>query len=354
MDKPERSSYNAIDFVGWRRLKSLEISPKFQRRSVWTRPAQSYLIDTLILGFPVPPIFIRVAQSADGSRSVREIIDGQQRMRAVLDFIDGGYALSWSVKSPYGGKTFDELPEDVKNKIRYYSFISEVFYGITDEEVLSIFARLNTNAIRLNAQELRNGKFFGHFKETVYSLALEHLTFWRNSKLFGERGIARMQEAEFTSELLIMSLAGMQDKKASINDFYERYDEKFVEKATHTNRFKRTIDAIGESVGDILKATEFRRTPLFYSLFAAVYDRMYGLRGFAKAVKKGETLSKSDSAKLRDAVLKLSGIVRVYKEDEEGPPRGYQAFVTACLQQTDNIAPRRTRYSTVFKEAFLK
>jgi len=50
------------------------------------------------------------------------------------------------------GKEFSELPVEIQDKIRSYSFICEVFQGVSDEEVLSIFARLNTYSVRLNAQ----------------------------------------------------------------------------------------------------------------------------------------------------------------------------------------------------------
>jgi hypothetical protein len=352
MDKPERSSYNAVDFRGWRRLKSLEISPKFQRRSVWNRAARSYLIDTLILGFPVPPIYIRVIQSEDGTKSIREIVDGQQRIRALLEFIDGAYSLAKSIKSPYANMYFDDLPEEVKNKIQFYSFITEQFYGITDEEVLAVFARLNTNSVRLNAQELRNGKYFGEFKETCYSLALKHLTFWRNSGLFTERGIARMQEAELVSELVIVMMDGMQDKKKSINGFYEKYDEELPRKDQIVERFKTTIDEIVETMGDTLKDTEFRRTPLFYSLFAVVHNKLYGSKNDkVSSTKKHGKMSAAEKQSLRDAVIKLSGYVTAFKEDDN-VPKSHQRFVNACLQQTDNIGPRRTRFETISREAF--
>jgi hypothetical protein len=351
MNKPERSSYNATDFLGWRKLQSLEISPKFQRRSVWNTAARSYLIDTLILGFPVPPIYIRVKQSEDGTKSVREIVDGQQRLRALLEFIDGGYTLAKSIKSPHAGKRFADLPDDVKNSIRFYPFFAESFYGISDEEVLAIFARLNTNSVRLNAQELRNGKYFGLFKETVYSLSLNHLTFWRNNRIFTERGIARMQEAELTSELVIQMLDGLQDKKGSINNFYEKYDESFPNKDQIIRRFQNTIDNISSSLGDSLKESEFRRTPLFYTLFGVVFDRLYGMPKEGKNVVRGDNLSAADQQSFRDAVIKLSDLITTYKEEEE-VPRNYQSFVFACLRQTDNIAPRRTRFQTLSKEAF--
>lgn len=144
-----------------------------------------------------------------------------------MDFIAGKYTLSKNIESPYIGKSFGQLPEDVQNQIQQYSFICEVFYGIDDAAVLSVFARLNTHSVSLNSQELRNGKYFGPFKRSAYSLALSHLTFWRNGRVFSEQGIARMQEVELTSELMIALIAGMQDKKKSIEDFYKKYDETF-------------------------------------------------------------------------------------------------------------------------------
>jgi hypothetical protein len=51
--------YKVSDFISWQRNGSLEISPSFQRRPVWPKPAKSYLIDTIVRGFPVPIIFIR-------------------------------------------------------------------------------------------------------------------------------------------------------------------------------------------------------------------------------------------------------------------------------------------------------
>ena len=161
MKKSERSSYTALDFQEWAETGTLEISPKFQRRGVWSRPVRSYLIDTLILGMPIPPIYLRVVQDASRKRMVREIVDGQQRISAVLDFINGKYSLANNIESECVGDRFDDLSHESKDRITQYPFICEVFYGIEDTEVLRIFARLNTHSVRLNAQELRNGNFFG-------------------------------------------------------------------------------------------------------------------------------------------------------------------------------------------------
>ena len=107
--KPERAAYTPLDFTTWRESGALSLAPKFQRRGVWGRPAKAYLIDTMIRGLPVPPIYLRVRQSDDKKRTIREVIDGQQRISAVLDFLDGKFALTPSLDAPYAGKEFKNL-----------------------------------------------------------------------------------------------------------------------------------------------------------------------------------------------------------------------------------------------------
>src|SRR4051812_36771907 len=92
--KPERTSYTALDFLQFRESGSLELAPDFQRRAVWGTPARSFFIDSLIRGFPVPPIYLRVTQSEDNTRTIRQVIDGQQRLTSLLRYIDGDFALA--------------------------------------------------------------------------------------------------------------------------------------------------------------------------------------------------------------------------------------------------------------------
>lgn len=349
--KPERSTYTPIDFAEWKSTGKLVLSPKFQRRGVWSTPARSYLIDTLLLGMPVPPIHLRVVQDRDTKQMIREVIDGQQRISAVLDFMDDKYALSKNVESPVTGKRFSDLGDEHQQKIDQYPFICEVFYGIGDDEVLQIFARLNIHSVKLNAQELRNGKFFGPFKRCAYELALEHLEFWREQRIFTERGIARMGEVELTSELMILQLDGLQDKKNTISDFYETYDEEFATREQVEKRFRSVIDVITESVGEFLAETQFRRPPIFYSLFGAVYHRMWGVPKEALPTPKKARFSSTERESLAAAVRKLSEYVSDAKADESVPSQ-YEKFVAACLRQTDNIRPRRARLEAVYRESF--
>lgn len=350
MIRPERTTYTPLDFLGFREGKALEVVPKFQRRAVWGTPAKAYLIDTLLRGLPVPPIYLRTAQSTDRKRTVREVIDGQQRITAVLDYLDGKYALSRSLDSRWAGREFLELRDEDQDAITSYGFYCEVLKGVSDAEVLEIFARLNLYSIPLNAQELRNGKYFGFFKQSVYGLAHEHVEFWRRNRIVTERGIARMQEVELTSELLIMQLAGLQDKKKSISKFYADYDEEYPQRQRAEQSFRATIDIISEAMEDGLAGTEFRRSPLFYSLYGAVYHRRFGIPKLEIPTPK-RVVKDSERRSLRDAVQNLSAAVALGREDEPVPSQ-LRRFVNACLRQTDNLTPRTTRLDTIYRAAF--
>ena len=350
MTKSERCNYATLDFVEWDGTRSLVLTPKFQRRGVWTDAARSLLIDTLIRGMPVPPIYLRVRQAEDKKRIIREVIDGQQRVGAVLRFVNDDFKLSKSLDKEWANKRFSDLGPKHQDQIRQYSFNCEVFQAISDQEVLDIFTRLNTYSIPLNNQELRNGKYFGYFKQSAYRLAHDYLEFWRKHGIFSERSIARMLEVEFTSELMIAQLDGLQDKKKSIDAFYEKYDDSFSEQRRVEARLSSTLDEIEEAVGAALDESEFVRVPLFYSLFCAVYHRTYGLPKFDSTTPK-RPLTLAEKGQLASALAKLSELISNAKEGQEPSP-SYSKFVTACLRQTDNLEPRRVRLQTLYREAF--
>ena len=357
MQKPNRASYTASEFLDWTSSKSLVLSPKFQRRGVWQPAARSFFIDSLLRDMPVPPVYLRMSQSKLKDRVVREVIDGQQRISAVVSYMRDDFALSGSLVSLWKGKRFSQLKLDERERVQNYSFSAEVFSSITDAEVLEIFSRLNTYAIKLNQQELRNGRYFGLFKQTVYRLGLEHLEFWRMQKIFTERAIARMEEAELVSELLVASLDGLQDKKKSIDAFYGTLDEKFDRREEIMERFRAVITEIGNlSIGP-LGETAFNRRPLFYSLFTAVYHRIYGLpRANAALIRKKTAMNKTDRDRLASTIVVLSEAIETFGSDDGDKTDIDDAlapFVEASLRQTDNIKPRQVRLLAIYSRAFM-
>jgi len=350
MEKPVRSTYSYADFHDWREAGTLALTPRFQRRLVWSNAARSYFIDTLLRGFPVPPIYLRQIQDPAKRRAVREVVDGQQRVSTLLAFIDGDFSLSRTLDAPWAGKTFAKLDDPQQRAVTDYGFICEVMLGVSDAEVLEVFSRLNTYSVKLNAQELRNGKFFGYFKQTAYRLAFEHVEFWRRNNIFSDASISRMLEVELTSELLIAIMAGLQDKKQSIDSFYRNHDDDFPDREKVAGVFRDTVNGISETFGSSLRETLFTGVPLFYSLFTVVLHRQAGVPGVTLPTP-ARRLTDADRAGLRQAVSELSDVLEGWRRKEPVSAR-HQHFVNASTTQTDNIGPRLQRLSVLYERAF--
>src|SRR4051794_11609119 len=87
----------------------LILEPEFQRNSVWPRAAKAYLLDTIITDRPVPLLFLQRARSSESGKQTYYIIDGQQRLRAIFEFLNDRFRLSESA-GPLRNKLYSELP----------------------------------------------------------------------------------------------------------------------------------------------------------------------------------------------------------------------------------------------------
>jgi len=85
--------YRINDISGWHDRRELTLAPEFQRRSVWSPRAKSYLIDSILRGMPLPQFFFREIVHPKDKRTVREVVDGQQRLSAILGFIAGEFKI---------------------------------------------------------------------------------------------------------------------------------------------------------------------------------------------------------------------------------------------------------------------
>lgn len=374
----ERASYSVAEFVEWMEHKRIILSPDFQRGEVWRPAAKSFLIDTILRGYPIPPIHIRF--KLDGGRVMREVIDGQQRLASVIQFYNGEFALAKGTAAggaaapPWSGLRYSQLDQDLQERFLSYTFRCEVYRGsISDAVVQEIFSRINIHSVPLSDQELRNGRYFGEFKQAVYSLAKEYNAFWKATGLFSIQGLARMLADQFVSEVLIVQLAGMQDKKSSINSFYTRYDSVWDARFEHEQRFRTTMEVIRGIAGETIKQSKFRRVPLFYTLYCVVYHRLYGIEN--QRVPEGlppmpvtpkSPFSDVRAAALRNSLEVLSDVL-VSGDDEESQPSteaagGEEAstiesivenFIVGSSQQTDNIRPRMNRFYSLWEHAGL-
>lgn len=142
--------------------------PEYQRNLAWHPRQQSEFIESLIIGLPIPFLFFY--QAPDGRM---EIVDGSQRMRAMRAFLKEGLKLSDLVLLPeLNGFTFDELPEDRRNKFEDVAIRTIVLDTSTDASTRAeMFARINRSGTVANEAEIRRGSLPGPVTELIRELA---------------------------------------------------------------------------------------------------------------------------------------------------------------------------------------
>lgn len=333
-------TYSINDFRGWNDRKELELQPKFQRRSVWSDKARSYLMDSIVRGKPIPKIFIRQDINPKTKKTVREVVDGQQRLRTIFSFLQDGFKISKAHTAEYGGKFYSELPEEVQTGILKYELSVDLLLDAPDKEVLDIFARLNSYAVKLNHQELRNATYFGEFKTLAYSLGLEYNTFWTTNRIFTDAQILRMDEAELASDLLIALLDGIKSRKA-IDGYYKKHDDELKEKTKLAQNFRKTMDTIGAMSAGALAESPFKSPVLFYSLFCAVHHHLHGLPHLATARKP---FKEAQYPKVWNALESVDAIIKTDK------PEGVEAtFVDSLKRHTTDEPVRLARTDFLVK-----
>lgn len=155
--------------------------PTFQRGFVWKQPQASKLIESFLLGLPVPPIFLFTSKET----SKQLVVDGQQRLRTIFYFFEGIFGdgngdkktvfrlKGLSEKSPLERKTFAELSEKDQRRLKdsvLRSIIIQQLDPEDDTSVYHVFERLNTGGTALSNQEVRNCVYRGKFTELLREL----------------------------------------------------------------------------------------------------------------------------------------------------------------------------------------
>ena len=327
--------YNIGDFLEWNTNKLLQLSPDFQRRGVWTKQAKSYLLDTIISGKPMPKILM--TQKLDISRNNRVIIDGQQRLRSIIEFCNDEFSISKTHNREYGGTVFSDLPTEIRNDILKYELGVDVIFDLSYEETLDIFARLNTYSVKLTKQELFNAKYLGPFKQAAYQIGYAFVSYWIEASVLTKAKVSRMGEAELASDLLVVALDGIQTNK-QIEKYYRTYESEECDLDKYITRIKKCAEFISEIYpsGD-LKGTNFRRIHIYYSLFCAVYHSLYGIDNFSGA----------RNSRLRGRAGRARVILDDFSAKYDEEDGSLTKFIDASRRATTDTGNRKYRAMTI-------
>jgi len=163
-DKPDRSIY---ELYRQYQKGNLELRPEFQRLQVWDNAKSSRLIESVLLEVPIPVIYL--SEEADSKYSV---IDGQQRLNAFVKFLEHDLKLTGlTILTELNGKRFPDIPKSLQDKFENATIrIIEIRKESNPDVKFEIFERLNTGAVQLNPQELRNCVYRGRYNNLLKEL----------------------------------------------------------------------------------------------------------------------------------------------------------------------------------------
>lgn len=346
MERFQAQIYKVNDILSWHNRKELLLSPKFQRRTVWSPRGKSYLIDSIIKGFPLPPFFIREKLILSEKRTVREVVDGQQRLRTIIEFINDGFTVMPIHNADHNKLKFSQLPENIQEDILTFPLSINTLIGTDDSAVLDIFSRLNAYSVPLNDQEKLNALYVGVFKQKMDYLSKLHLVYWEENKIISRTQIARMKEVEFTAELISAMVEGLQNGKSIIRTNYKKYDDEFSQFEYLETRFTNTLGLCKTILNENISEYEFKRMPLFYSLFCAIYDLQFGFRADNNVVAK--TFDQTSIEVVRQTLYELSQVIVGTENGDENTvevTESFAAFLTATKSSTDKMTNRTTRHN---------
>lgn len=260
------------------------VKPDLQRKYVWTKDEASRFIDSVLLGLPVPSIFL----AKSGEQKL--IVDGYQRLMTVYDFTRGVFSgdgkvfkLSNSIiiNEKWRGKAFAELTSDEQRRVRnttIHAIIFEQKHPKSDTGMYQIFERINTSGRTLKPQEIRNCVYHGPFNTLLSNLNIN--TDWR--LLFGsQEEDSRMSDIEMIvrffalKDISARTRAGQ--KQISLKKYLNEYmgDANKLSKEEYdsmTETFCDTMAFISQNIGkdafhNLSKTTEKRPVQVFVDKF---------------------------------------------------------------------------------------
>ena len=170
--KVEREQYSIFELKRKYSKNLIILDPEFQRKDVWEPQQRSELIESVLMGIPLPLFYLN--ETKDGKLVV---VDGRQRLTTFFRFLDNKFKLqNLKILSNINSKFFEELDDNFQSKLEDYQIIAQVIKPPTPERIkFDIFDRVNRGGTRLNQQEMRNALYQGKATILLKKLAESNL-----------------------------------------------------------------------------------------------------------------------------------------------------------------------------------
>lgn len=348
------TSFTIAEYAEQMNRQDIIVNRDYQRtEEVWPPAARSYLIETILLGYPVPKLSLFQKTDLKSRKTTKEIVDGQQRSSAILDFYNGTFRVTG--KSPYSGKSFEKLDDDDKQRFLSYPITVDLIINATEEEIRQLFRRINSYTVPLNPQEIRHATHQGAFKWFVVDLSEKYATSLKSIGVFTEKQLSRMADATLFTEIVMASVDGIETaSKKKLNEFYAGNDVNFPQEAEMRER----VDLVFEKMLEwrVLHRGNLMKPYNFFTLFLAVshlqrpivsLSGIYPPQGLPFQPEDVLLSNLSDLANSLDMEPDADGAQDSEGEDEDTDDivaDKFKDFIDACSEATNTERQRKERF----------
>lgn len=318
--------------------------PDFQRRLVWSNKHKNSFIETVLLGYPFPEIYIAAGDiDPDTGEGNEMLVDGQQRIMTLYQYFKGSQDLKLlPTISPYS-----ELTEKEKLNFLEYEVVIRDLGKVDLDIVLEVFRRINLTNYALTAMEIHNARYDGEFKQFGEQLAQNDI--FDAHRIFTANDIRRMEDVKYALILTITILSTYFNRDAELDSYLDKYNEQFEIKDKLFHEMN-TVFSFIEACKFDQNSRAWKKADLF-TLFVEIYRAL---------IKDKIVINPSDLAILIKTFY--SKVDAIGKGNMLAKDSSAMEYYKAALQASNDRANRIIRgkkireiinYSTKFKPLFV-
>lgn len=324
------------------------VNRDYQREEkIWGPFVRSYFIESILLEFPIPKLFLWVSFDLRTRQSKKEIVDGQQRSHALRMFFENRMTLSQKIATEeLRGKKYRDLGDDYRQVFLSYSLPIDEFRRADEDEIRESFARMNVHNTVLNPEELRNAKFSGEFKRFIIQLTAAFRDALVAAKTISRRDTIRMADYRLFSEIVYLLEFGFQTTKGEdIDRLYDLYEAEFVKEEAYRAAVEQACLRWQEN--DIYQYEEVNNKHCFYSLIVALIfienPQIFNVQIDGDMASEIERLMEANVS-LEELNTEITEFKNARSVDDE-PDIRHLGFVQACTSKTNVGEQKGIRFS---------
>jgi len=259
----QSNSYKIVELYNKIDSGTLVPGPDFQRNLVWKKQHKYAFIQTILLNYPFPEVYIASEQlDVESLRAKEIVVDGQQRLTTIVDYIKG----TGDFQSKLPIRKFDELTLIEKKDFLNYPVSVKDLKDLDEQTIIQIFKRINSTNYALNSNEKLNAEFgggeFAYFAKQLTDIEFEVsetstaviidpadrtriVSFFSTNKIFSDNDVKRMFDSQYIMLIASTILNGAYFGRSSkIEQYLKEYNDEFTNYKTILSKVLNSINIL--------------------------------------------------------------------------------------------------------------